>query len=177
MEKYKTLKITCPFGEKYDPFNLNPDNQKKWEIHRGIDFRPDKYFNVWAGFPSTIRIISKGEKEGRYIQLMLKINNIFFYINLFHLEKINFNIKEMEEVKINDVIARAGNTGNSTGIHIHYEIFTYNLESPFIIELKKYIKNYILNEIPKTRIFFDPIQLYDYCIDNKLLEVTDGNIK
>jgi len=44
-----------------------------------------------------------------------------YYETLFgHLSKLE--VKEGQEVKVGDVIGKAGSTGRSTGAHLHYEV-------------------------------------------------------
>lgn len=161
MEKYKNLIITSPFG-----FRENPIYKNK-EFHRGLDFRPNSNLDVWSGFSCIVNRVTSAKREGNYIQLRSKLNKTVFYINIFHLKETPTWVKKGMFFRPNDIISIAGSSGDSTGIHIHYEIFTYDLNSNFIKTLKCNVNNYITNE-NKKRIFFDPIQLFNYCIKNKI---------
>lgn len=154
MDEYKKLIITSPFGLR---------NYPQKEFHRGVDFRPDAEKKVYSGFTAVVRKIARAKKEGLFIQFFKKINGIPFYINVFHLDKIL--TRENNYCEPNENIAMAGNTGNSTAIHIHYEIFTYKLNADFVQELKNNIKYHIINK--EGRIFFEPFELFDYMKENE----------
>jgi murein DD-endopeptidase MepM/ murein hydrolase activator NlpD len=160
MELYKNLHMTSDFD-----YRKNPITNIK-EFHRGLDFRPNIKKDVYAGFSGMVRIVSTGDREGNYIQLLTKLNRVQFYINIFHLQEIKRYIRIKHFVRPDDIIAEAGNTGNSTAIHIHYEISTYKLKNQFINELTKNLSYFILER--EKRIFFNPIELYNYCVNNKI---------
>jgi murein DD-endopeptidase MepM/ murein hydrolase activator NlpD len=157
MKVYEKLKISSHFGLRDNP--TSPGNK---HFHRGIDFIPDETQYVYAGFSGIVNRVSKGKLEGNYIQIFTKLNGIPFYINMFHLKYHHNWLKERMFVRPNDDLGIAGTTGNSTGIHIHYEIFTYKLDAKFIELLKKEINHHIVDGRAK-RLFFEPFQLFEYC--------------
>ena len=159
MNKYKDLNISSNFGIRNNPFT------NKKEFHVGIDFIDSE--KVYAGFSGVINRVSSGNLEGNYIQIKTKINQVIFYINLFHLEKAMDFIKKGIFVRPDDYIGIMGSTGNSTGPHTHYEIFSYQLDNKFIKTVKYNMKTYISKE-SKPRIYIDPIQLFDYCIKDNI---------
>jgi len=162
MEKYKELTMTSPFERRKNPITGQS------EFHRGIDYRPNSLKEVFAGFSAVYFRDGFGSKTGTYLQLRTKLKNVRFYINLFHLESIHNWIKAGNKIlRPEDSVAIAGTSGESTGIHIHYEISTYEMTSDFAIELKNNIKYYESDE-KSPRIFYDPIGLWDYCIKNKI---------
>lgn len=160
MKKYKKLKISSPFGKRIHPIT------KKEHFHRGFDGLPNEKKEIYPGFSGKVRVISRGLKEGIYIQILTKFKNVKFYINIFHLEKVIVPLNNF--VRPDDIIAIMGSTGNSTGIHGHYEIFTYILDNYFIKELCNNVKHYYEREESRIRIFFDPFELYDYFIKNNI---------
>lgn len=156
MNKYKELKISSEFGMRNNPFT------DKKEFHVGIDFLPDNTNQVWAGFSGVINRVTYGNREGNYIQIKSKINQVIMYINLFHLEKAADFIKKGIFVRPDDVIGIMGNSGNSTGTHCHYEIWTYNTGAKFSKTLRCNIRSYTSRE-PKPRLYFNAMQLFNYC--------------
>jgi hypothetical protein len=154
MNKYKDLRITSPFGLR--------ELRGESEYHVGVDYGFDDKLHVWAGFSSLVNRISEGEREGFFVQLKTKLNEVMFYINIFHLqEKPNWLQRNMF-LRPDDIVGIAGSSGNSTGIHAHYEIFTYQLDKKFIKSLKHNMNSYVAKE-RKPRIYFDPMQLFNYC--------------
>lgn len=161
MRRYKNLKISSPFAKRIHPIT------KKEHFHRGIDFLPNKNKEVYPGFSGKIRVISKGVREGIYVQIQTKFKNVKFYINIFHLQKVIVPLNSF--VRPGDNIAVMGSTGDSTGIHGHYEIFTYAIDNYFVKEeLCNNVKHYYEKEESRIRIFFDPFELYDYLVKNNI---------
>ncbi|HOV13029.1 MAG TPA: M23 family metallopeptidase [Spirochaetota bacterium] len=155
MNPYFLLKITSPFGER-----INPITGEK-EFHRGVDFRPMNR-ETHAGISGLINKSQFGEKEGYYIQISKRIKDALFYSNSFHNAKIlKFAGAQVDK---NDVVAIAGSTGNSTGIHIHYEVFTYQNDATFVKELKTKIKYHFDGQ----RTFFEPVEFMTYLEQERL---------
>lgn len=152
--KIRDARLTSPFGWREDPLKKTGEMQ----FHYGVDlvFNDE---NVYSGLPGTC-IASKLGKygEGNYIQIKSNINGVILYANYFHNEE-NY-IKLKTEVKIDDLIAKMGDTGNTTGKHTHWEIFMY------VNQLNKEGSRNFLNNIPyfvrKNRIFFNPFKLISY---------------
>ncbi len=147
--KYYLLKITSPFGERESPIT----GEK--EFHPGADFRPMN-LQTHAGIGGMINKSQFGEKEGYYIQISKRIKEVLFYSNSFH----NAKLLKFAGAKVNknDIVAVSGSTGNSKGIHIHYEIFTYQNDNPFVKELKTKVKHYFNGK----RTYFEPIEFMKY---------------
>ncbi|SMC37541.1 M23 family metallopeptidase [Moheibacter sediminis] len=106
---------TSGFGYRYNPFGgMNV------ESHAGIDFRG----NVGEPVKSTARgkVIFAGEKGGYGNCVIIKHANNFETL-YGHLSEIS--VKENQSVEVGEAIGKLGNTGRSTGPHLHYEII-YN---------------------------------------------------
>lgn len=65
----------------------------------------------------------EGMGYGNYVMIQHKDNYVTLYA---HLEKVN--VKEGETIKKGLTIGFMGNTGNSFGAHLHFEIRKYNVE-------------------------------------------------
>jgi len=155
MNPYFLLKVTSPFGERISPIN------GKSEFHRGIDFRPMN-LETYAGISGTINKAQIGELEGYYIQIQKRIKEVIFYANAFHNAKL---LKSPgDRVVPTDIVAVSGTTGNSTGVHIHYEIFTYQLINSLIKDIKTRVKWFFDGQ----RIFFDPLEFIKYLEEKHL---------
>lgn len=161
MEEYKNLVISSYFGLRKNPITMED------EFHRGIDFlplEPDRY--VYAGFSSVYFRDNYGNREGNFIQLITQLLDTKFYINIFHLETVLPQIKSSRLLlRPDDKIAIAGTSGSSTGIHIHYEIFSYFINDTNQLTHKV---NYTITDERRKRIFFDPIELWDFCRKNNI---------
>ncbi len=104
--------ISSPFGRRIDPFN----GKLAW--HQGIDFATGRTGVEVQAVASGV-VTYAGEKQG-YGQ-MVKINHGNGYETLYaHDEKILVTPGDI--VKKGQVIALSGNSGRSTGPHVHFEV-------------------------------------------------------
>lgn len=88
-----------------------------WRMHEGVDFVTDVGTPVHATGNGTISFVGR---KGGY-GLVVEINHGFGYRTLYaHLSKIL--VKKGQKVVRGDVIAKTGDTGLSTGPHLHYEV-------------------------------------------------------
>ncbi len=105
-------KKTSAFGTRRNPFN-----SKRREFHRGIDIACPVGSEIRAS--RNGRIIFCGWQEG-YGNLII-IEHEFGYQSYYgHLSK--FRVKTGDRVNMSQVIALSGNTGRTTGPHLHFEI-------------------------------------------------------
>ena len=110
----KKLNITSGFGGRVHPiFGVAKQ-------HNGIDLDAN-YENVYAVLDGVITDSGWDSKGGgKYI----KINHSGrFETSYLHLSDIYYKIGE--KVKAGYIIARSGNTGNSTGPHLHFAVKEY----------------------------------------------------
>lgn len=88
-----------------------------WRHHNGIDLRLKKGDNVRTIFEGKIRIAQYSSSYG-YVIVVRHFNGLeTFYA---HLSKMK--VKEGDMVSAGQVIGLGGNTGHSTGNHLHLEV-------------------------------------------------------
>ena len=107
----KKTRLTSSFGSRKDPFTGEHD------FHEGIDLACS------LGTPvRTARdgIIIVAGNEGGYGNLVVVRHSNGYETYYGHLSK--FLVKEGQKVKKGDIVALSGNTGRTTGPHLHYEI-------------------------------------------------------
>ncbi len=105
--------ITSPFGPRMDPF------RRLYAMHRGIDFRAPIGEPVLATAKGVVVLTQKNSKTG-YGKLLV-IRHEHGITTLYgHLDE--FSVKVGDRVRPGDVVGKVGNTGRSTGPHLHYEI-------------------------------------------------------
>lgn len=103
--------LTSSFGFRRDPFN------GKRKIHEGLDIAARTGSAVIA---TADGIVSSVKTEPGYGK-MVSVDHGYGYRTLYgHNSK--FNVKVGQRVRRGDRIASVGNTGRSTGSHVHYEI-------------------------------------------------------
>ena len=111
VENKDLLRTGSGFGMRYHPI-LNI-----YRPHEGLDFICPKGSEVYATADGKVSSVRRSTTFGRIV----KINHGYGYMSLYcHLS--GFNVKQGQEVKRGDIIGYVGNTGLSSGSHLHYEI-------------------------------------------------------
>lgn len=107
----KQYRITSGFGRRIDPLN------KRWAAHRGMDFVNHYGAKIHATAPG--RVVT-AERTGAYGN-MVELDHGFGITSRYaHMKSIL--VKEGDVVARGEIIGTQGNTGRSTGTHLHYEI-------------------------------------------------------
>ncbi len=104
--------LSAAFGNRIDPFTAQKD------FHPGIDISTPIGTKVQA--PADGIVISTGV-QGGYGNALVIDHGYGVVTRYGHLS--GFNVKPGQPVKRGDVIAFVGNTGRSTGPHLHYEVW------------------------------------------------------
>ena len=125
--------ITSRFGYRVHP-TLN-----RREFHRGSDMKAKMGTPVYATADGIVEYAGRHKKSG-FGKLVILQHAFGFRSYFGHLNKIV--IKSTRFVKKGDLIAYSGNTGMSSGPHLHYEIrFIHNAVNPYYF-IKWNVKNY-----------------------------------
>jgi murein DD-endopeptidase MepM/ murein hydrolase activator NlpD len=132
------LRVTSPFGYR----DLFKDG--KIEFHRGVDFAVSGEYKdtVYSVFCGVVRFTADYGDDGfgRVIVVRNCNGSEALYAHLYKILAVN-----NQEVKVGDPIGIGGNTGRSTGPHLHFEIqYQKNPFNPLINEK-------FLNKIPIVR--------------------------
>lgn len=104
--------LNSRFGNRANPFS-----GRGGENHSGLDFKG----NIGEPIQATAdgEVIQAGHAGG--YGNVIKIKHGFEYETLYaHLSEINVSMGQ--KIKAGDVIGKLGNTGRSTGPHLHYEV-------------------------------------------------------
>ena len=118
--------LSSGFGYRISPFT------GLREFHKGLDISSRKGSKVIATADGVVTFAGKNGLYGN----MIKIDHGHGMMTRYgHLEKMLK--KRGDAVKRGDVIGLMGNTGRSTGPHVHYEVFLNGLP----VNPKKYILN------------------------------------
>ena len=104
--------VTSEFGKRISPFS------NATEFHRGIDIaaRTDK--PVMAPSDAMVEEVAYNHDQGKYIKL-----NHGYGITTFYGHLLKSTVTTGMRVKRGDVIGHVGNSGRSTGPHLHYSVF------------------------------------------------------
>ena len=103
------IKVNSPYGYRKDPFT------GKRKFHNGIDLhaRSAKVFAMMQG-----RVIAVGQDKVSGIYVPLQPGN--FTVSYCHLSRVSASKGQI--VKVGEVVGITGNTGRSTGEHLHITI-------------------------------------------------------
>lgn len=107
-------------------------------------------YNDTRILPGRPIICDVDDPRGNYIVIKHKNNE---YSLIAHLKKDSFKVKIGEIVKTGQVLASVGNSGNTQGPHIHYQLqnnYNINNETGIIITFKNVLVNK-KNKFKKTK--------------------------
>lgn len=104
-------RVTSHFGRRVDPIN------KRWAVHKGMDFVSDYGAKVMS---TSDGVVSLAETMNGYGHIVEIDHGYGLSTRYAHLDKIL--VREGQKVKKGTVIGTQGNSGRSTGSHVHYEV-------------------------------------------------------
>ena len=102
----KSIKVTSPYGYRRDPFT----GKLSW--HNGLDLRA-KNEPAYAMMDGIVEKVGYDNRSGNYVTLQ----HGKFYISYCHLSSII--VRKGESVFPGIIVGVTGNTGRSTGSHLH----------------------------------------------------------
>ena len=103
--------LTSGYGMREHPI----DGENK--MHEGIDLAAEIGTDVLAFADGTVDYIGESPAYGMYLQLRHSNGVTTFYAHCSQL-----CVQKGQKVKMGDVVARVGDTGNVTGPHLHFEM-------------------------------------------------------
>jgi murein DD-endopeptidase MepM/ murein hydrolase activator NlpD len=137
--------VTSPFGYRW----------RRW--HYGTDLDLNTGDPVYSGFDGIVRVKSYDRYGYGYYIVIRHKNGLESVYG--HLSKQLVEIGQ--EVKAGDLIARGGNTGRSTGSHLHYELrykglpfdpqSVYDFAAPSIVAPNFTITSSLFSHVTKAR--------------------------
>jgi len=105
----KHVQVNSPYGTRRDPFTGAK------AAHNGLDLKA-YYEEVYAMFDGKVKKIGSDPRSGNYVVLQ----HGEYTISYCHLSKVR--VGEGDDLLAGDVVAISGNTGRSTGSHLHITI-------------------------------------------------------
>ncbi len=108
-------RITSSFGERLDPFN------GEGAFHDGIDIATNIGAPVHATADGTV--VYSGVMRGYGNVVIINHGN---GIRTLYAHLSSRDVTVGEQVNVDDVIGNVGDTGRSTGPHLHYEVRVHN---------------------------------------------------
>ena len=102
----KKITVTSPYGRRKDPFT------SKRSTHKGLDLRANGE-EVYAMMSGEVVKVAADKRSGNYVT----IRHGDYTVSYCHLSKAL--VKKGAQVLPGEVVAISGNTGRSTGPHLH----------------------------------------------------------
>ena len=93
------------------------------KLHQGTDFAAPKGTPVMASGSGTIEMASWNGAYGKYVRIR---HNSTYKTAYAHLSRFGKKIRRGAKVQQGQIIGYVGNTGRSTGPHLHYEVLVQN---------------------------------------------------
>lgn len=124
------FKVSSPWGRRVDPFSLKSKEgaggpKPRFSMHHGIDLAVPVGTPVYAARDGEVIEVSRSRYgHGNMIKLRHEDGWCTVYSHNSELLK-----KEGDLIKQGDLIALSGNSGRSTGPHLHFEVRRPNQES------------------------------------------------
>jgi murein DD-endopeptidase MepM/ murein hydrolase activator NlpD len=103
--------ITSKYGKRKDPLN------QKTAFHTGIDFRGKKGEPILA---TADGVVKKAFRNGGYGNYVLIDHGNGYTTSFSHMQK--YLVRKGDKIHRGQLIGLVGNSGRSTGSHLHYEI-------------------------------------------------------
>ena len=103
--------LTSAFGVRVDPYT----NQEV--MHKGVDFAAEHGAQVQAPAAGTVVFVGN---RGNYGKTLVIDHGFGLQTHYAHLS--SYEVEAGENIKRGQLIAAVGNTGRTTGAHLHYEV-------------------------------------------------------
>lgn len=105
-------RTTSGFGVRFDPFNRTP------RFHQGQDFSGAYLTPIYATAPGVVAFVGVRSGYGNCVEID---HGNGFKTRYAHLAA--FSVRAGQRVAVDQRIASMGNSGRSTGTHLHYEVW------------------------------------------------------
>jgi murein DD-endopeptidase MepM/ murein hydrolase activator NlpD len=103
--------LSSTMGSRVDPITGGKD------FHPGLDIAGDRGQPVYATASGTVQQVGYNNGYGNLVVI-----NHGFGLQTRYGHLLNFSVKPGTKVSRGEVIGHVGNTGRSTGYHLHYEV-------------------------------------------------------
>jgi len=95
------------------------------EFHRGVDFTPGRGENVYSIMDGVISQVQYSGEYGMHVIITHKLSEDMVYTTVYaHLQikEVTKRLRLGNDINKGDLLGFVGNTGLSTGPHLHFEV-------------------------------------------------------
>ena len=131
-QEYCLVRLNCRFH-----CNCKEHGQKG-KTHIGVDFPVSPGTPVLAVAPGIVHDVEDSSKSGygKYVIILHHAGEgLHNGLATRYAHNKEICVKKGDRVQKGDIIAKSGNTGGSTGPHLHYEVIKWGLNNKWKIEL------------------------------------------
>lgn len=111
MQEDWTDLISSNFGERIHPITGERKN------HNGVDIAVPVGTHIYSAIDGTVTLAAYSESAGNWVKVT---NEAGWTVVMMHMDSLT--VSRGQEVKKGDHLGYSGNTGNSTGPHLHLEV-------------------------------------------------------
>jgi murein DD-endopeptidase MepM/ murein hydrolase activator NlpD len=157
-------RISSGFGMRFHPL------LGYTRMHKGIDFAVPVGTPVMASGSGTVKVAGRSSGYGNYMRIDMGNGYGFAY---GHLSRFAPGVRPGSHVHQGEIVAYSGNTGLSTGPHLHYEILQNGTQvNPLKVKVAqgRILAGHALRDFLLTRLHIDAV-LASAPLENK---VADG---
>ncbi len=112
-----------PYVSSYYGYRVHPISEMK-NYHTGVDIGLEEGTEIRAGHDGKVTLAGEAGGYGLCVVLEGMSGERYLTTKYGHCSELLVSVGQ--EVKAGDVIAKVGNTGNSTGPHLHLEVLVDN---------------------------------------------------
>lgn len=111
MQEDWTNKISCNYGDRIHPIT------KERKPHNGVDIAVPTGTHLYSAVDGTVVLARYSDSAGNWVKVRTESG---WTVVMMHMDSLT--VSEGQEVKRGDHLGYSGNTGNSTGPHLHLEV-------------------------------------------------------
>ena len=111
MEADWTNKISSNYGERIHPIT------KERTFHKGVDIAIPTGTKLYSAVNGTVILAQYSETAGYYVKIQ---NSTGWIVTFMHMD--SYVVSVGQEIKKGDFVGYSGNTGRSTGPHLHLQV-------------------------------------------------------
>lgn len=133
-----TKRVTSQFGWRRHPITNEAQSH-----HNGVDIAKSGTRPIFAVADGVVRRSYTSTSYGETVMVQHEINGDTWETVYAHMKKYSRRFKDGDKVKQGDVIGQMGNTGDSTGQHLHFELHKnglWNIKKTNAVDPLKYLE-------------------------------------